>query len=63
LVAGAATAAIVAPDTIAPVGVVGHGGVVAPGRAPTGVVRAPAGGSAESGAGTDRPLPSATRTR
>jgi hypothetical protein len=63
LVAGAATATIVAPDTLVPVGVVGHGGVVAPIRAPVGVARTTAAGAADSGAGTNRPVPSATRVR
>jgi cellulose synthase/poly-beta-1,6-N-acetylglucosamine synthase-like glycosyltransferase len=61
VVVGATTAALVAPDTLTPVGVVGHVSDVTPARAPNGVVRGSTGGATQPGPATQRLSPSATR--
>jgi hypothetical protein len=63
VVVGGATAAIVAPDRLVPVGVVGHVGVTTPGRTPAAGVRPSTGAAAAPTTGTGRPVNSATPAR
>jgi len=63
VVLGTASAALVAPGTLAPVGGIAHAGVITPARTPIGVVRSPSGRAVESGTKTHASLSSATGTR